>query len=194
MAMHAPVVIVCLKPLANPDAVWPSLLDFGVILWSFCIIILVILYYHSGHSVLSFWSFCIIILVILYYHSGHSVLSFWSFCTIILVILYYHSGHSVLSFWSFCIIILVILYYHSGHSVLSIQALYVEGRFARAVPLVIFGGLGVLAGLLALSLPETFHRNLPDTIKDAVNLCEWVQSSIHPLFSFSRQRINTQRS
>ena len=150
MAMHAPVVIVYLKPLANPDAVWPNLLDFGVILWSFCIIILVILYYHSGHS--------------------------------------------VLSFWSFCTIILVILYYHSGHSVLFIQALYVEGRFARAVPLVIFGGLGVLAGLLALSLPETFHRNLPDTIKDAVNLCEWVQSSIHPLFSFSRQRINTQRS
>ena len=128
MAMPAPVVIVCLKPLANPDAAWPSLLDFGVILWSFCIIILVILYYHSGHSVL------------------------------------------------------------------SIQALYVEGRFARAVPLVIFGGLGVLAGLLALSLPETLHRNLPDTIKDTVNLCEWVQSSIHPLFSFSRQRINTQRS
>ena len=108
----------CLKPLANPDAAWPSLLDFGVILWSFCIIILVILYYHSGHSVL------------------------------------------------------------------SIQALYVEGWFARAVPLVIFGGLGVLAGLLALSLPETFHRNLPDTIKYTVNLCEWVQSSIHPLFSF----------
>ena len=38
MAMHASVVIVCLKSLANPDATWPSLLDFGVILWSFCII------------------------------------------------------------------------------------------------------------------------------------------------------------
>ena len=49
MAMHAPVVIVCLKPLANPDAVWPSLLDFGVILWSFCIFILVILYYPYRH-------------------------------------------------------------------------------------------------------------------------------------------------
>ena len=130
---------------------------------------MIILYYHSGYSVLSFWSFCIIILVILF---------------IILVILYYHSGHSVLSFWLFCIIILVILYYHSGHSVLSIQALYVEGRFARAVPLVIFGGLGVLAGLLALSLPETLHRNLPDTMKDTVNLCEWVQSSITLCFPF----------
>ena len=49
-----------LETIGNPDAAWPSLLDFGVILWSFCIIILVILYYHSGHSVLSFWSFCII--------------------------------------------------------------------------------------------------------------------------------------
>ena len=38
MAMHASVVIVCLKSLANPDATWPSLLDFGVILWSFCVI------------------------------------------------------------------------------------------------------------------------------------------------------------
>ena len=38
MTMPAPVVIACLKPLANPDAAWPSLLDFGVILWSFCII------------------------------------------------------------------------------------------------------------------------------------------------------------
>ncbi|XP_076469494.1 organic cation transporter protein-like isoform X2 [Babylonia areolata] len=48
-------------------------------------------------------------------------------------------------------------------------ALYVGGRFGRAVPLVIFGGLALLAGLLALYLPETLNRTLPDTLEDAVN-------------------------
>ena len=50
-----------------------------------------------------------------------------------------------------------------------------EGRFSRAVPLVIFGGLGVLAGLSAIILPETWNRNLPDTVKESVNLVEWVK-------------------
>ncbi|XP_076439513.1 organic cation transporter protein-like [Babylonia areolata] len=49
-------------------------------------------------------------------------------------------------------------------------ALYVGGRFGRALPLVIFGGLALLAGLSALYLPETLNRTLPDTLVDAVNL------------------------
>ncbi|XP_076438007.1 organic cation transporter protein-like [Babylonia areolata] len=49
------------------------------------------------------------------------------------------------------------------------MALYVGGRFGRAVPLVIFGGLALLAGLSALYLPETLNRTLPDTLEDAVN-------------------------
>ncbi|XP_076436845.1 organic cation transporter protein-like [Babylonia areolata] len=48
-------------------------------------------------------------------------------------------------------------------------ALNVGGRFGRVVPLVVFGGLAVLAGLLALYLPETLNRTLPDTLVDAVN-------------------------
>ncbi|KAK7112579.1 organic cation transporter protein-like [Littorina saxatilis] len=51
-------------------------------------------------------------------------------------------------------------------------ALLVEGRFSRAVPLVVFGGLGILAGLSSLFLPETLHRKMPDTMEDAVNFKE----------------------
>ncbi|XP_070183864.1 organic cation transporter protein-like [Littorina saxatilis] len=51
-------------------------------------------------------------------------------------------------------------------------ALFVEGRFSRAVPLVVFGGLGVLAGLSSLFLPETLHCKMPDTMEDAINFKE----------------------
>ncbi|XP_067676241.1 organic cation transporter protein-like [Haliotis asinina] len=46
---------------------------------------------------------------------------------------------------------------------------FVGGDFGRALPLLMFGSLSVLAGLLALLLPETLNRDLPETIEDGIN-------------------------
>ncbi|KAK3778758.1 hypothetical protein RRG08_013029 [Elysia crispata] len=43
----------------------------------------------------------------------------------------------------------------------------VGGKLEIALPLVIFGGLSVLAGGLVLFLPETSQRTLPETMEDA---------------------------
>ena len=42
----------------------------------------------------------------------------------------------------------------------------VDGYLGRALPLVVFGGFSVLAGLLSLILPETLNQKLPETIED----------------------------
>ncbi|WAR08263.1 ORCT-like protein [Mya arenaria] len=44
---------------------------------------------------------------------------------------------------------------------------FVDGDFGKALPLIIFGGLSVVAGLLSLFLPETNGQVLPETIEDA---------------------------
>ncbi|XP_045197588.2 organic cation transporter protein-like isoform X2 [Mercenaria mercenaria] len=46
---------------------------------------------------------------------------------------------------------------------------FVDGSFGKALPLIVFGGLSVTAGLLSLFLPETNGRVLPETLEDAVN-------------------------
>ncbi|XP_052089054.1 organic cation transporter protein-like isoform X2 [Mytilus californianus] len=43
----------------------------------------------------------------------------------------------------------------------------VGGKFGQALPLVIFGGCSVSAGLLCLFLPETLNRKLPETVREA---------------------------
>ncbi|XP_060551325.1 organic cation transporter protein-like [Ruditapes philippinarum] len=43
----------------------------------------------------------------------------------------------------------------------------VSGDFGRALPLVIFGAASIAAGVLALALPETLHKELPESIVDA---------------------------
>lgn len=44
----------------------------------------------------------------------------------------------------------------------------IGGQYGQAVPLVIFGGASVLAGLLSLKLPETLDEGLPESIDDGV--------------------------
>ncbi|XP_041354562.1 organic cation transporter protein-like isoform X1 [Gigantopelta aegis] len=44
-----------------------------------------------------------------------------------------------------------------------------EGKFATALPLLVFGSAAVIAGVLSLWLPETLNRSIPDSIEDAKN-------------------------
>jgi OCT family organic cation transporter-like MFS transporter 4/5 len=48
------------------------------------------------------------------------------------------------------------------------QSDYVSGKFGQALPLVIFGGASVIAGILSVFLPETLNQKLPETIQDGV--------------------------
>ncbi|XP_041374429.1 organic cation transporter protein-like [Gigantopelta aegis] len=43
----------------------------------------------------------------------------------------------------------------------------VSGNWSKALPLVVFGGLTCLAGIMSLLLPETNNRTMPETIADA---------------------------
>ena len=52
---------------------------------------------------------------------------------------------------------------------LTFQNTIVGGNLGVALPLLIFGGLSVGAGLLMLFLPETSNRVLPDTVEEAKN-------------------------
>ena len=44
----------------------------------------------------------------------------------------------------------------------------IGGRFGEVEPLVVFGVLSIIAGLLILLLPETLNQKLPDTIEEGV--------------------------
>ena len=43
-------------------------------------------------------------------------------------------------------------------------------QFGKALPLIIFGSASVVAGLLALYLPETMATGLPETVEDAKHI------------------------
>lgn len=48
----------------------------------------------------------------------------------------------------------------------------VGGDLGVAMPLVVFGLFAFVAGLLALTLPETKGRHLPESIKDSIKYTE----------------------
>jgi len=41
-----------------------------------------------------------------------------------------------------------------------------EGEPDSALPFIVFGSVAVLAGVLAVLLPETLHQPIPDTVDD----------------------------
>ncbi|XP_070202473.1 organic cation transporter protein-like [Littorina saxatilis] len=61
----------------------------------------------------------------------------------------------------------------------------VGGHLGVALPLVVFGGLALFAGLLALWLPETLHRPLPETMEDARNFGKLRSDSVSKKISSS---------
>ncbi|XP_046326794.2 organic cation transporter protein-like isoform X2 [Haliotis rufescens] len=48
--------------------------------------------------------------------------------------------------------------------------MHISGRYSQILPMLIFGSMTTLAGLLCLLLPETFNKRLPETIQEAEKL------------------------
>jgi hypothetical protein len=47
---------------------------------------------------------------------------------------------------------------------------HVQDKVMESLPLLLFGGMSVFSGLLALYFPETLNVKLPDTIEEAENI------------------------
>lgn len=47
--------------------------------------------------------------------------------------------------------------------------LYFQGDVWRPLPQIIFGALTLTGGLMALALPETLNKKLPDSIEECEN-------------------------
>ena len=51
-----------------------------------------------------------------------------------------------------------------------LQGSVIGGRMSEILPILVFGVTSVIAGLLALLLPETRNRYMPENIHDMKNL------------------------
>ncbi|KAJ8307493.1 hypothetical protein KUTeg_015577 [Tegillarca granosa] len=49
----------------------------------------------------------------------------------------------------------------------------IDTQFGRALPVIVFGCVMILCGLLSLLLPETMNRKLPENVQQAIELGEW---------------------
>ena len=54
------------------------------------------------------------------------------------------------------------------------QGELIGGKFGQAEPLLVFGILSVIAGLLLLLLPETYGRKLPDTMQEGEDFGRYI--------------------
>lgn len=52
----------------------------------------------------------------------------------------------------------------------NFQGKNLETDFGSALPLIIFGSVGLIAGITSLILPETTAKSLPETVEDADTL------------------------
>lgn len=59
-----------------------------------------------------------------------------------------------------------------------LATLTVGGKVGSVLPQIIFGSVGFVAGLLALSLPETHRTQLPDSLEDAINMSKRKKESL----------------
>ena len=48
------------------------------------------------------------------------------------------------------------------------KSLEMGGDLGKALPLLVFGAFSLVGGLLTPILPETLHKDLPDTIEDGL--------------------------
>ncbi|XP_041369553.1 organic cation transporter protein-like [Gigantopelta aegis] len=71
---------------------------------------------------------------------------------------------------------------------ISDMGILLGGHLASVLPMVVFGGITVFAGLTSLGLPETQNRKLPETIEDALQFgrTETVKQELR-LFALKRQ-------
>jgi len=63
-------------------------------------------------------------------------------------------------------------YINSRFTYLNVVAC-IQGKFASWIPGLVFATLAVVTGILALLLPETLNRPLPETVKEVEN---WTRS------------------
>ncbi|BFZ25234.1 hypothetical protein BsWGS_28273 [Bradybaena similaris] len=49
------------------------------------------------------------------------------------------------------------------------MGMLIGGPFASGLPMLVFGGVSIIAGCMSLILPETLNRTLPETLQDAID-------------------------
>ena len=61
---------------------------------------------------------------------------------------------------------------------MSVLFFFFQGKYLFSeLPVIVFGTMALSAGLLALMLPETLNKNLPDTIEQAENITDQAEYS-----------------